>query len=189
MNGPAPIKVCVVFTGTIHPEPIAQLMGLISQWVTEGAEEIYLAFSTAGGSVELGLVLYRYLRSLPVKLTTHNINRVDSIGNAVFLGADTRYVSPGASFLFHGVTHDPPQGSSLGVESLQRIQKAVDGDHARIGEILADRTDLSREETATLFSGEQRMSAEDAVQRGIATEAREFACPPGFRLVSLVFSG
>jgi ATP-dependent protease ClpP protease subunit len=46
--------------------------------------------SSPGGHVMLGMNLYNVLRALPIKLTTHNVGNVDSIGNAVFLAGNPR---------------------------------------------------------------------------------------------------
>ena len=45
-----------------------------------------------------GMNLYNFLRGLPIRLTTHNVGNVDSIGNAVFLAGEHRYACPHSPF-------------------------------------------------------------------------------------------
>ena len=64
---------------------------------------VYLLLSSEVGSVMHGINLYNVLRALPVKLVTHNVGNVDSIGNAIFLAGEERYACQHSTFMFHGV--------------------------------------------------------------------------------------
>jgi hypothetical protein len=44
--------------------------------------------------VSEGLNLAAYMKSLPVKITTHNIGQTDSIANVIFAAGSVRYATP-----------------------------------------------------------------------------------------------
>src|SRR5213596_3073309 len=99
-------RVYVNFNAAIDSNTVQELIATCTQLVTNGYDEIYLMLSTPGGNVAAGITLYNVLRALPVKLITHNVGNVDSIGNAIFLAADERIACPHSTFMFHGVGYD-----------------------------------------------------------------------------------
>src|SRR5437773_2398321 len=80
---------------------------------------LYFLFSSGGGLVDSGVTLYNYLRSLPVKVTMHNVGSIDSIANAVFLAAEVRLATPASAFLLHGITWTFNQGATLTYSQMQ----------------------------------------------------------------------
>ena len=109
----APPGAYIWFSAEVSQSSTASLMATTTNLVASGFKEINLMISTTGGSVAEGFNLYHYLRGLPVRLVTHNVGSVDSIGNVVYLAGTTRYVSPQATFMFHGVTVQLPMGGSF----------------------------------------------------------------------------
>src|SRR5690348_17973220 len=95
----------VTFMGPIEDAPVSQLIQILENIINqEKIDHLYLAITTPGGGVNAGIVLYHYIKGLPIKVTTHNIGQVDSIGNMVFLAGEERIASQATSFLLHGVT-------------------------------------------------------------------------------------
>ena len=68
-------------------------------------KEICYLFSSHGGNVNAGFVMYNFIIALKnrVKITMHNTSCVESMANVVFLAADNRHASPNASFLIHNL--------------------------------------------------------------------------------------
>ena len=91
---PPPNRVYVSFSAEINANTTESLIATIANCVNQGKAEIYLMISTPGGSVMHGLNIYNVLRAFPVKLVTHNVGNVDSIGNAIFLAGEERYACP-----------------------------------------------------------------------------------------------
>jgi ATP-dependent protease ClpP protease subunit len=87
---PVPDVVYVSFSAEIIPHTTESLIAAISNLVNQGVKHVYLMLSSPGGHVMLGMNLYNVLRALPIKLTTHNVGNVDSIGNAVFSAGNPR---------------------------------------------------------------------------------------------------
>jgi ATP-dependent protease ClpP protease subunit len=112
-------KIYVSFSAEINPNTTQSLIALLSQQINLGVQEIYLLLSTQGGDVMSGINLYNVLRSLPAKLTTHNVGNVDSIGNAIFLAGHERYASRHSTFMFHGVGFNVPTPTLFEEKSLR----------------------------------------------------------------------
>ncbi len=108
------------FSAPIDMKTAQVLMGVLSDQVNKGEKEICLLFSSPGGQVNPGVTLYNFLKSLPVKIITHNIGVVDSIGNIVLLGGAKRYAAPNSSFLFHGVGFETLQQCGLRKNSCKK---------------------------------------------------------------------
>lgn len=183
----APPRVYVTFTAEIVPATTEALIASLSDLVNKRVRDIYLMFSTPGGSVMHGMTLYNYLRSLPVDLTIHNIGNVDSIGNAIFLAGRKRYACPNATFMFHGVGIDMPNATRLEEKFLKERLDAIRSDQNRIGSIIAERTKLPPENVKGLFFEAQTKDATFAAGCGIIDEIRDVQIPAGSPVVSLVF--
>src|SRR5687767_12870728 len=108
-----PPEVYISFSAEIVPQTTESLIAAFANLVKQGVRAITLLISTQGGSVMHGLNLYNVLRAFPVRLTTHNVGNVNSIGNVVFLAGETRLACPHSTFMFHGVGFDAQAGSRL----------------------------------------------------------------------------
>lgn len=65
------------------------------------ATEIKLYISSKGGDTVAGYTAYNFLKSLPVKVSTHNLSNVESIANVIFMAGSSRTASPLSRFLLH----------------------------------------------------------------------------------------
>ena len=70
------------------------------------AGSLKLGLSTLADDIDGVIIL---LAAMPFKLATHNVGRVNSIGNVVFLAGEERYAVPHSAFMFHGVGFDVKQ--------------------------------------------------------------------------------
>jgi len=159
----------------------------VANFVNQGVKQIYLLLSTPGGSVMHGMNLYNVLRSLPVELITHNVGNVDSIGNAVFLAGSKRFACPNSTFMFHGVGFDVRQQIRMEEKFLRERLDAIGADQKRIGDIIAQRTRISKEDIEKLFLEAQTKDAAFAAGCGIVEEIRDVQIPAGSPVVALVF--
>ena len=181
-----PRRVYLVFTAEIVPRTVEAVIQALSNLAQQGVQEVYLAFSTPGGNVAQGITLYNFLRGVPFNLIIHNIGNVDSIGNAIFLAADTRYACANSTFMFHGVGFDRPAGR-YEEKLLREMLNGIGADQQRIGNIIADRTNIPQDEAEEFFREAQTKTAEFARERGIIDEVREFVLPIGAPVISFVF--
>jgi ATP-dependent protease ClpP protease subunit len=184
---PPPNRVYVSFSAEINPNTTESLLATVSNIVNQGKQEIYLMISTPGGSVMHGLNLYNVLRAFPIKVITHNVGNVDSIGNAVFLAGQERFACPHSTFMFHGVGFDFPGPIRLEEKICKENLEAIRVEHRRIGSVIEERTKLDKEAVAKLFLEAQTKDATYAVGCGIVHEIKDVQMAPGCPIVSLVF--
>ena len=180
-------EVYVIFTGAINQSTAEALIGAMSDLANLQVKRVHMALSTPGGSVSSGIALYNVLRGLPFELITYNIGNVDSIGNVVYLAGIRRYTDPHATFMFHGVSLSIEEESRMDEKSLKELLDSVLSDQARIGSIIARRSNRDDGFVAELFSMQQTMDAAWAVANGIAHDIREFNAPAGSPILSIVY--
>lgn len=170
----------LTLNGPIEDAQTAQLIQLIQNAIVqEGLTHIYLAINTPGGSVNAGIMLYHYLQALSVKITTHNVGQVDSIGNMVFLSGEDRFTSPATSFLLHGVSLRVDGNIQINKGQLKELQSQIGQDEARIEAITSVRTNLSKTQLSRFFRTGRSLSPTEAKKYGIVTEIRELNIPSG----------
>jgi len=180
--------VYVSFTAEIIPSTTEALLRTMSDLTNQGAKTVHLLLSTLGGSVMHGMTLYNTLRALPLKLITHNVGSVNSIGNVVFLAGEERYSCPNATFMFHGVGFDVPQGVRFEEKLLRERLDALTADQARIAKVLEERgsfTDTG--EIRGLFLEAVTKDPGYAKAKGLIHDIRDVRIPTGAPVVQLVF--
>lgn len=67
----------------------------------QATSEIRLYISSKGGDTVAGFTAYNFLKSLPIKVTTHNLSNVESIANVIFMAGSERFANPLSRFLLH----------------------------------------------------------------------------------------
>jgi len=150
----------VSFSAEINPTTTDSLIGLLARLANDGFNDVHLLISTAGGSVMHGVNLYNVLRALPIRLTTHNVGNVDSIGNAIFLAGQERYACPHSTFSFHGIGLDIAQRCRLEEAKIREHLNSILSEQRRIGAIIRERTQLSEQQVRKLFRETRPKEAE-----------------------------
>lgn len=175
------------FHAMINTQTVQNLMAALSHKMMTGTDEFYFLLSTPGGHVMSGMTLYNFLRAIPAKVTMHNIGNVDSIGNAIFVAADTadRFACAHSTFMFHGVGMDI-QNLRLEEKNTRESLHSILADQKRIADILVDRTTLRTTQARKLFREARTKDAVQAKSAGIVADIRNAQIPPGSDIVSLV---
>ena len=179
--------VYVSFSSQIDAHSTEALLGLMANLVMQRVKTVHLHLSTPGGTVMHGLNLYNMLRGMPFDLITHNVGNVDSIGTTVFLAGKKRYACPHSTFMFHGVGLDVTGPFRMEEKFLKEKLNGIEADHRRIGALIAERTDITREAAAELFLQMQTKDATFAASCGIVHEIRDVQIPDGSTVIALVF--
>jgi ATP-dependent protease ClpP protease subunit len=177
----------ISFSAEIKPQTTETLIAVLTDQVNKKVDEVYLMISTPGGLVMNGLNLYNVLKSLPIKLITHNVGNVDSIGNAIFLAGEERYACPHSTFMFHGVGFDATPGQRFEEKFLRERLDSILQDQRRIGSVIRERTSLDDRKIRNLFREARTKDANYALSVGIIHDIREVQIPPGSPIISLVF--
>jgi ATP-dependent protease ClpP protease subunit len=175
------------FHAPINSLTAQHLMGTCANLVNGGGNEIYLLLSTPGGEVTAGITIYNFLRSLPVKITTHNMGNIDSIGNPIFLAGETRIACPHSTFMFHGVGFDI-KSQRFEEKNLRESLDSILADQRRIAEIIADRTSITLGKARKLFAEARTKDANDALKNGIVSRIEELKIPSGAPILNLIFN-
>lgn len=177
----------VTFSAEINQNTTESLIATMANMVNQGVPEVHLLLSTQGGSVTNGLNLYNVLTGLLIRLITHNVGVVNSIGNAVFLAGDPRYAVPNTTFMFHGVGLDFPQGSRLEEKNAREVLDGILMEQGKIAAVIEQRTQLTARQVKALFTRAQTKDTTYAIDAGIIDQVRDVQIPPGSAVVSLVF--
>lgn len=169
----------------IDPPRVQGLMNFCANIIaTEQPTHLYFLLSSQGGCVVSGVTLYNFLKSLPLKVTMHNMGAIDSIATVIFLAGEERFASPHSSFLFHGVQMGFPQGAQLTLPHLLEQISRVQQDQEKISGIISSNSTLSHEEIETLFHQGGAKSCSFAHEKGIVHKICEPKIPKGAKLVS-----
>jgi ATP-dependent protease ClpP protease subunit len=173
----------------VNPTTAEALLAAAAQIANAGVKELYLLLSTPGGSVMNGMNVYNVLKGLPLKVITHNVGNVDSIGNVIFLAGKERYACANATFMFHGVAAGIPQGQlRMEQKDLRERLDSVEHDNARIAAIIASSTTFANNaEIEALFLEAKTKNPTYAKSKGIIHDVREVQIPPGAPVQQLVF--
>ena len=118
------------------------------------------------------------LRAMPFKLVTHNVGRVNSIGNVVFLAGEERYAVPHSTFMFHGVGFEVKQMRFEEKNLRERLDSLL-LDQQKIGAIFAERTTLSHDQIQKLFLEAVTHDPEYARSNGFIHDIRDVEIPRG----------
>jgi ATP-dependent protease ClpP protease subunit len=186
---PPPAIAYVSFSAEINQTTTEGLLAAVGELTMKGVKTIYLLLSTSGGDVRNGMNIYNILRALPVKVITHNVGNVDSIGNVVFLAGEERYSTKHSTFMFHGVAFNLTGPVSLDEKALRERIGVVTAEHKRIADIVADRTagKLQAKEVEKWFAEATTRNSDEAKLNGIIHDIREAQVPPGAPFYQLAF--
>ncbi|HJX09836.1 MAG TPA: ATP-dependent Clp protease proteolytic subunit [Candidatus Binatia bacterium] len=183
-----PSTAYVSYCDVIVEPKVRALMTSCAQFIEQTrATELYMLFSSTGGSVDAGIMLYNFLRALPASVTMHNIANIDSIGNVVFLAAEKRYACSHSSFLFHGLSWSLPPGVQLTRNQLRENIDTFAATERRMSGIITERTKLTEAELDVLYGQGETKDLVFAKDKGIIHEVRPAKVPPNTPFLALNF--
>lgn len=177
----------ISFSAEVSQHTTETLIAVVADGVQKGMKTIYLLLSTPGGGVMQGMTIYNVLRSLPIKLITHNVGNVDSIGNTIFLAGEERFACQHSTFMFHGVGFDIVSPTRFEEKMLRERTNSIMADQARIGSVLSERTKLKTDDIRNLFLESVTKDPAYALNAGIIHGIRDVKVPNGAPFVQLVF--
>ncbi|MBN3815910.1 ATP-dependent Clp protease proteolytic subunit [Paraburkholderia sp. Se-20369] len=156
----------VFITGTIEQKMARDVVQHLHALAHISDDPIQVFISSPGGHVESGDLIFDTLRFIKPRVITIGSGWVASAGALIYVAAnkEDRYTLPNTRFLLH-----QPSGESRGPASdlniyLDEIVKMRD----RLNRIFADATGQSVEKIASDTARDFWLSAEEAVQYGLA---------------------
>ena len=169
------------YSGYIDPLGVSKVAAALNHAVNSGFHEAYLFLSSEGGFVGHGVHLYNHIRSLPIRVTMHNIGSVASIAVAVFVGATQRYCSAHANFMLHPTTLGPFD-DAIPWEKLDSCLRSALAEDERTEKILRERTQLSDDILSTRRVRQVLVGPQQALQFGLVHAVKEFSLPRGSQI-------
>ena len=161
------IFMCEPVTSQSSANLIKQLMYLDHK---DTGEEIELYISSPGGEVTAGLVICDFINTMKSPVTTICIGMAASMGAVIFMHGKKRKMLPHSQILIH----DPSFGSMDmgGQKPMQLMEQVNDLMKVRktLGEIIAKQTGMKLQSVYAKTKKDSVLSAEEAVECGIATE-------------------
>lgn len=176
-----PVHIVHFTLANIDPAGADRFRNTCLQAVSQGATELVVHLSSAGGVNLSGFTLYNEIRALPVPVTFHNIGNVESNAVLVYLAGTTRKASRHSRFLLHSLLWGFQAGGTVDHARLREYVATLDNDAARYAAIFDERTQGAAETVdvrAALAGAERILSAEEAVRCGIAHEVADVGPPP-----------
>ena len=134
----------IYFMESVNDETCKALMNQCLAAIDSGVTEIQLRMSSSGGFTSAGFWLANVIKSLPVKITTHNMGEVNSIAIPVFLAASERSSEPSGRFVIHPLTWTVPGAGAIPHHTLREWVASLDNDVDRYVGIFEDATRQTR---------------------------------------------
>lgn len=157
----------------IDMKRVQAIMNIVSGiFAKEKPHSLYFIISSPGGSVDAGITLYNFLKSIPCEVIMHNNGSIDSIANVIFMAGNKRYASPNTSFLFHGskMMYDGPHEYTLA--SLKETISLMERSHEKMAGILKSSTKLTAARVKKLFNEGKSLNTTEALNYGIINDIR-----------------
>jgi ATP-dependent Clp protease, protease subunit len=182
-NPPLPSTIYASFVGSIDPAALNRIMGNFAHATQRGVTTVHLMFQSTGGTVNDGIGLYNYLRSLPLELHIYNSGAVQSIAVIGYVAGTYRHVSQSGTFFIHKT--GAPAQAGANAPQVKATLAALVLDDARTVAILKAHTRIPAHKWAAYRRGDVTFSAQEAINFGIADDIREFQVPPGNQIFNI----
>ncbi|MCR4945545.1 MAG: ATP-dependent Clp protease proteolytic subunit [Lachnospiraceae bacterium] len=160
----------VFFTESVTAESAAQLIQTLLCLEAESeSKPITLYINSPGGDVISGLAAYDTIVGLKCPVRTVCIGIAASMGSYLFLAGNERLILPHSQVMIH----DPLINGLSGVQKALALEKEANKlmkTREMLGQIMSERTGKSIEEVYEKTKDDTYMSAEEALEFGIATE-------------------
>jgi len=166
-------------------DPMMEMFGMsdscisakdVSDFLDENkdAKEIVVKINSRGGDVQEGWAINDLLATSGKKITTVGEGKIYSIATIIFLAGSTRQMLKNADGLIHN-PYIPPYTLADKYESddLTKIAEGLQQEEAKILDYYVERTGAEKSKLAEYMSEDTKLSAEDMLSLGFATEIVE----------------
>jgi len=179
-------KVYISFVDSIHKKQFDAFIKTCSESIQKHSpEELHILFSSNGGDINLGLILYSYLKALHVKVVMHGSGNIDSCGINVFLAGEERFAAKGTTFLIHGAKRTYNRDVTLTVEQLYSDFTSLQKDQEKVIANIIDNTSFSLEELKKDIAIGQTLDTQQAQDKGIIQSIKEITIDHGFPFLQI----
>jgi ATP-dependent Clp protease, protease subunit len=147
---------------------------------------IHMLFNSSGGMIVDAINMHNYVKGYPsdVPITMFNSGGVQSAAVLVFLSAAHRIVCPYAKFLLHPAIWKSAGG--LNSEQHRIVSRSLAKNDKDIDDILKTRINMSAAKWKQARRHQLEISAQEAVDFGLADEIGEWSVPEGKLIISIL---
>jgi ATP-dependent Clp protease, protease subunit len=180
---PLPSEVYGVFAAGIDAPNSQKIVNNLTGAITQGVKHVHALFQSWGGNVADGVFLYNLFRTLPIEITLYNGGQICSAALIAYLGATHRKTNARATFMAHRSTLNPQPATS---KNLRHVAQSLALDDARTEAILREHVKFPDELWTEMQYHDLHLSAEEAIQFGIADGFGDFGPPVGSLVYNLL---
>ena len=142
---------------------------VIEQLEAESGDIVNVLISSGGGNAFEGLAIYEALKNSEKTIHTSLLGLGASAGSVIFMAGDTREMGVGSLLMIHN-SWTVAMGNS---DELSKTQSTLDAIDGRMVAIYQEATGLESEEIYSMLAVDTFMSAEEALEKGFATELQD----------------
>ena len=148
---------------------INEIKNLIEKFPESSSLTIYI--SSPGGSIDIAVELFYFLKLLDCKITTVNLSCVNSAAIIIFAAGDERVCLPCSSFYVHSITKH--LDGDFTVEDLLREVKEMSANTDKVATILADVSKKNKTYWKRLMRKGCLLTAQKAKELGLVNDISE----------------
>ena len=173
------------FTASVNTQTAHQLQKLLENANHNKSELVHLIISSPGGSINEGIMLYNYIKALPITVNTYNIGQVDSIATALFCAGQRRYSTNFSRFQLHPVTRHQRLPNQWDVNRFGEAVGLLKADQDNIVRIISHTISQKQEFVMQLIEKHTTLLACKALQIGLVHELTSQFIPQGVTVHSI----
>jgi ATP-dependent protease ClpP protease subunit len=173
------------FCRNIDSDAVTKIFEVFADFTERRYGAIHLLFQSTGGLTPEGIALFNYFKTFPIELHLYNVGQVASAALTAFAGAEHRYASTHATFLFHKATSISTSEAPMTAFQHEQLAKILAADEARIEAILKSVAQIPPEKWTAYETAYATITAQEARQYGLIEDIREFQPPAGSRLFDI----
>jgi ATP-dependent Clp protease protease subunit len=173
------------FHGDIKVKSANNLIFNCDNAIKDGADHIYISFSSRGGLSDSGFHLHHTLKALKADITIHNTGSVESAGFTAFLAGNNRFSSENTRFLLHQPFRKFSANTSLDAREVSEFTQLLKNDELNIRNVIIQNTSATNAQVSRWFKMSKIFTPNEAAAVNIISEVREFTAPITHSLITI----
>lgn len=162
------------FLGGVNEENVRTFINEIKNLVEKNpdATSLTIYISSPGGSVDIAVELFNFLKLLDCKVKTVNISCVNSAAIIIFAAGTERISLPCSSFYVHSITKEL-NGNFTAADLLREV-KEMEANTDKVAEILAHTSNKNKSYWKRLMRKGCLLTSQKAKESGLVNDISEY---------------
>lgn len=164
----------ISFTGSVDEENVRAFIDEIKTLVEQNpaSDSLTIYMSSPGGSVDIAVELFNFLKLLDCKIRTVNISCVNSAAIIIFAAGDERIGLPCSSFYVHAITKN--LNGNFTADDLLREAREMSANTDKVATILAHTSNKNKSYWKRLMSKGCLLTSQKAKELGLVNDISEY---------------